>query len=229
MHDSNETISRHNVVDIFSGSPIDDIPPSKYVRLSPEQDGLCLLYSSHNNPDQLYSMKILCWALRDDGTVDALVPWLDGICCAEDLCDEQTGLWEGYYNPATETLFFEPPIHKIVELDAAYEYFGNDPHHVQEFPDTIGTHALLIKPDDDAITLAEVVSWRLTADGEVNATLINEAHVTQTPVLPGDSCLNLACDNPHFRYYFQHHAANQIKASDPEALAAIALLIGKQS
>jgi hypothetical protein len=227
MHEPEETISRSNIVDIFTGYPIDETPSSNYVRLSPELDGLCLLYSSHNNSNQLYSMKILCWALRDDGGIDALVPWLDGVCCANELVDEKTGLWEGFYNPYTETLFFEPPEHKIVELDAAFEFFGGDSQHLQEFPDNIGTHALLIKPGGDSVTLAEVISWQLNETGELNATLIDEESVTQTPVLPGDACLTLACENPHFRYYFQHYAANQIKASDPDALAAIALLIGR--
>lgn len=225
MHEPDEPISRNNIVDIFTGYPIDEIPISKYVRLSPELDNLCLLYSSHNNSNQLYSMKILCWALGEDGSIDALVPWLNGVCSATNLCDEKTGLWEGFYNPSTETLFFEPPEHKIIELDAAYEFFGGDPEQLQEFPDAIGTHALLIKPGGDSITLAEVVSWRLNAKGEINATLINEDKVTHTPVLTGDSCLKLASENPHFRYFFQHHAANQIKDSDPDALAAIALLI----
>ena len=97
-----------------------------------------------------------------------------------------------FYNPYTETLFFEPPEHKIVELDAAYEFFNSDSDQLQEFPDTIGTHALLIKPGGDSITLAEVVSWRLNKAGEINATLINEEKVTHTPVLPGDTCLKLS-------------------------------------
>ena len=29
----------------------------------------------------------------------------------------------------------------------------------------------------------------------------------------------------HFRYYFQHHIANKLKSKDPEALAAISLLV----
>jgi len=45
-----------------------------------------------------------------------------------------------------------------------------------------------------------------------------------TPVLPGDGCLYPADKNEDFRYFFQHHIANKIKAQDPEAMAAISLL-----
>ncbi len=52
--------------------------------------------------------------------------------------------------------------------------------------------------------------------------------ITHTPVLAGDPCLYRAEENPEFRYFFQHHIANQIKSEDPEALQAIALLLADQ-
>jgi hypothetical protein len=55
--------------------------------------------------------------------------------------------------------------------------------------------------------------------------LINEALVSKTPVLPGDDCLHPGEANEKFRYYFQHHIANQIKSEDPEALAALTALL----
>ena len=45
------------------------------------------------------------------------------------------------------------------------------------------------------------------------------------PILPGDDCLYPAEENPHFKYFFQHHIANKIKAKDPEAIAAISQLV----
>ena len=75
-----------------------------------------------------------------------------------------------------------------------------------------------------SITLKEVVSWRLLNDGTMEAMLIDELKMLNTPVLPGDGCLYPADKNEDFRYFFQHHIANKIKAQDPEAMAAISLL-----
>ena len=75
------------------------------------------------------------------------------------------------------------------------------------------------------LTLKEVVSWRLHADGSVIGMVIDEDKVATTPVLPGDDSLYpVSCDES-FRYYFQHHIANMIKAKDPEAMAAISMLV----
>ena len=75
-----------------------------------------------------------------------------------------------------------------------------------------------------SITLKEVVSWRLLHDGSMEAMLIDEEKMLNTPVLPGDECLYAADKNDDFRYFFQHHIANKLKSQDPEALAAISLL-----
>jgi len=61
-------------------------------------------------------------------------------------------------------------------------------------------------------------------DGTMEAMLIDEDKVINTPVLPGDSCLYAADKSKDFRYFFQHHIANQLKSQDPEAIAAISLL-----
>jgi hypothetical protein len=95
---------------------------------------------------------------------------------------------------------------------------------VQEIPDTIGTHAMLADQSDDTLVLTEVLSWRLLNDGSIEAMLIDENTIESTPVMPGDACLYPASDDPRFRYFFQHHIANQIKSEDPVALAAIAML-----
>jgi hypothetical protein len=218
-----------NVVDLFSGKSLAALRGEQLIRLSPEHDGLSMLYSNrHTDPNKLYSMRILAWGLRADGEVVGLIPWLNRLSPCPDLDDPATGLWEGYYNPATDHLFFEPPEHKVAELEYAAAYFSAGPDNpntiVQEIPDTIGTHAMLLGADNQTLVLTEVLSWRLLNDGEVDAMLIDEQGVNDTPVLPGDACLYAARSNPRFRYFFQHHIANQIKSEDPVALAAIAML-----
>ncbi|MET0377832.1 MAG: hypothetical protein ABW049_02480 [Spongiibacteraceae bacterium] len=221
--------SPDNVVDIFSGKPLSALRAEQIIRLAPEYDGIAMVYSNrHTDPNKLYAMKILCWALQADGEVVGLVPWLNRLTPCTELDDAATGLWEGYYDPDADNLFFEAPPHKVVELEAAADYFGCGPDNpnpiVQEIPDTIGTHAMLAGSDEHTLVLTEVLSWRLRNDGEVEAMLVDEDSVHETPVLPGAECLYPAEENPRFRYFFQHHIANQIKAEDPVALAAIAML-----
>jgi hypothetical protein len=208
---------------------------SRVVRISPETDGLCILYSNSSSKDKLFSMNILCWALRQDGTVIAMIPWLNKLCPCDELQDPLEGHWEGYYDPETDEIFQHAPDYKAIELATAAKYFdshqlqglGSEHPHTctQEITDTIGTHALLSGKHPGQLVLTEVFSWRLHADGEITAMLINGDLVTTTPVLTGDNCLYEASSDPEFRYYFQHHIANQIKAEDPIALAAVAMLI----
>jgi hypothetical protein len=70
-----------------------------------------------------------------------------------------------------------------------------------------------------------VISWRLQANGNVSGMLVDDDKIVDTPVLPGDNCLFAANSNEAFRYFFQHHIANKIKAQDPEAIAAISSLV----
>lgn len=229
MRTSTPIENNSNVVDIFSGKTFSSLKNERIVRLSPEYDGICMLYStSKANPDKLYTMKILCWGIRENGELVGLVPWLNRILPCDALEDPFFGQFEGYYDIALERVFYEPPPHKKLELETAASYFDNsdleEDDVIQEVPDTIGTHAMLNANDDNSLILTEVLSWRLLNDGHIQAMLINEADVDVTPVLPGDPCLYPAEQNPNFRYFFQHQIANQIKSQDPEALAAIALL-----
>lgn len=219
----------NNVVDLFSGKSLAVLRGQQIIRLAPEYDGLCILYSNrHTDPNKFYSMRILCWALSVDGTVTGMVPWLNRLTPCDELDDPATGSFEGYYDPAADHLFSEPPSHKISELESAADYFAAGPDNpnrvVQEIPDTIGTHAMLAGQDEHTLVLTEVLSWRLLNDGTIEAMLIDERSIAATPVLPGDPCLYPARENPRFRYFFQHHIANQIKSEDPSALAAIAML-----
>lgn len=221
--------SSSNVFDLFSGRPLHELDQHKVLRISAETDGICMLYSNNSNPEKLYTMSVLCWAIRQDGSVVGMVPWLNKLCPCTELQDPLNGHWEGYYDPELDDIFFEPPAHKIAELEMAVQYFQDQSYHrnsvVQEIADNIGTHAMLASDDFQSLTLTEVLSWRLYTDGSLSAMLIDQDKVTATPVLPGDSCLYPAESSCQFKYYFQHHIANQIKAEDPAALAAVALLI----
>lgn len=218
-----------NVIDLFTGKPLREAQRQRIIRLSPELDGLEMLYSNDSHKNKLFSLKILCWALRENGEVVALVPWLNKLVPCPAIKDPLNGSYEGYYDPGIEELFFDPPIHKILELESAAEYYeasSEDPKAlVQEIPDTIGTHAVLSEAGSHSLTLSEVVSWRLLNDGTIEGMLVNPEQVESTPVLPGDNCLFAAETCGSFRYYFQHTIANKIKSQDPEAMAAISALV----
>lgn len=218
-----------NVIDLFTGKPYSQQFDTRIIRLAPELDGLEMLYSNEVSEDKYFSLKVLCWALQANGDVVGLVPWLDDIIACPDIIDPLNGTFEGYYDPGIDELFFEPPIHKVVELETAAEYYDyqceNPQDVIQEVPDTIGTHAVLAEDGFKSLSLHEVISWRLHHDGTLCGMLIDDKKVESTPVLPGDLCLYPAQSNKLFRYFFQHHIANKIKSEDPEALAAISLLV----
>jgi hypothetical protein len=221
-----------NVYDLFTGEPVSDAHSRHLIRLSPELDGLEMLYSNKLNPGKLFAMRILCWGLRRNGEVVGLIPWMEKIIPCSDISDPLDGCFEGYYDPGIDEIFFEAPIHKIVELETAAEYYefeSDKPDDVvQEIPDAIGTHAVFNAAESNSLMLAEIISWQLHNDGTLNGMVIDTKKCTQTPVLPGDDCLYSANKRANFRYFFQHHIANKIKAQDPEALAAIAMLVEKE-
>ncbi|MGD8175369.1 hypothetical protein [Marinimicrobium sp. ARAG 43.8] len=224
--------SRHNsenVVDLFTGKSLAELHDQRFIRLSPELDGLEMLYSNDTTDDRLFSLKVLCWGLRANGEVVGLVPWLNDIVACPDICDPLNGQWEGYYDPGIDEVFFDAPMHKVVELETAAEYYelqcDHDDDVVQELPDTLGTHAVLATEQSNKLNLVEVVSWRLLNNGQLYGMLTDAQKVVSTPVLPGDDCLYPAQASEQFRYFFQHQIANKIKAEDPEALAAISLLV----
>lgn len=199
----------------------------RIVRLSPELDGLELLYSNDRHPDKMFSIKILCWALRDDDSVVAMVPWLNAVIPCRELADPLNGRWEGYRLPDSPYMFEEAPQHKQDELRAATAFFGKPGNHqpaAQEIPDGIGTHAVFSADGFHTISLLEVVSWRLSGNGTLSAMVIDDSAVEHTPILPGDPCLYAAQEHADFRYFFQHQIANRIKERDPETLAAISVL-----
>lgn len=220
-----------NVINIFTRQTI-DAASSKIIRISPELDGLEMLYSNDSNPEKLFSLKILCWGMREDGEIVGLCPWLDEIVSCTDIDDPLNGSWEGYYDPGIEQVFYEAPDHKIIELESAANYYEfqceNEIDIIQEVPDTIGTHAVFTEDGFRTFSLVEVLSWRLLFDGSIQGMLVEEDKVETTPVLPGDPCLFEAQGHPEFKYFFQHRIANKIKSHDPDALAAMAMLLEKK-
>ncbi len=225
------TVPEHNsdnVVDIFTGQAWSPDLKSPFIRLAPELDGLEMLYTNSAHPDTSFSIKILCWGLRENGDIVGMVPWLNTITPCPDISDPLDGKWESYYDPRTEELFHDAPLHKALELEMAAEYYDcryeNPDDVVQEIPDSIGTHAVFSNDGFKTLRLQEVVSWHLLNNGEIHALVADEEKVETTPVLPGDISLYEADSDIEFRYFFQHHIANKIKAKDPEALAAIAIL-----
>ncbi len=229
MTTSTQGHNTDNVVDLFTGKAYSSPLNRRIIRLAPELDGLEMIYSNESHPEKLFSVKVLCWALRADGEVVGLVPWLDDIMPCTEIQDPLNGHWEGYYDSGIDEVFFEAPIHKVLELETAAEYYDfecdTERDVIQEIPDTIGTHAVLSTDGFKNIVLKEVVSWRLLNDGSIESMLINDDKVIDTPVLPGDESLYTAKSDAAFRYFFQHHIANKIKARDPEALAAISMLV----
>lgn len=222
-------VENTNVIDLFTRKPVDDKSSSKVIRLAPEQDGLEMLYSNDANPGKLFSMKILCWALRADGSVDAMVPWLNTLVPARELNDPLNGHWEGYYDSFHNAAFFEPPEHKVIELETASDYFTLDTKQadlvLQEISDNIGTHAIMSEDSFRTVVLVHVTSWRLYNDGRILAMVADEEKIETTPVLPGDECLYAAQDHDNFRYFFHHIIANKIKKGDPDAISAFTKLV----
>lgn len=229
MNTTENPSNSDNVIDLFSGKTYSKLNEERIIRLAPELDGLEMLYSNDSSDGKLFSLQVLCWGLRANGEVIGLVPWLNELMPCTEICDPLNGQWEGFYDPGIDELFSEAPLHKVVELETAaeyYEYLSAEPEDIiQEVPDTIGTHAILSDDGFQSLTLAEVVSWRLRHDGSISGMLADQSKVSSTPVLPGDDCLYEAETNGKFKYYFQHHIANKIKHKDPEAIAAISMLV----
>ena len=115
---SNSSIDQtmDNVIDFFTRKPLSELSDNKLIRIAPELDGLEMLYSNAENPDKLFSIKVLAWGLRTNGEVVGLVPWLDELVACDEINDPLNGQWQGYYDQGVDELFFTAPLHKVVEL-----------------------------------------------------------------------------------------------------------------
>jgi len=209
------------------------------IRLVPETDGLEVLYCNDEDGEELYGLKILCWALRANGEVVAMIPWLESVSACVDLNTEDTGFFAGYYDPLSDHIFEEPPLHKSLELETGVEFFksrsarseptSNLEHDfskvvMQEIADTLGTHVATWHPNEQHIELSEVYSWQLLSSGEIRPMLVNPDRVGHMPVRPGDSCLDALDDSP-YQYFFQHNVAQKLKEEDPATVEALSALV----
>lgn len=221
--------SGNNVIDLFTRRPFDDTPHETIVRIAPELDGISLLYQNDLHPNRLFTMNILCWALMDDGHIDAMVPWLKTIVPAHSITDPLGGHFEGFFDHRHNRVFYEAPDYKAAELESAYEYFIDTPmpssNVLQEIPDTIGTHAILTHDRFKTVELVGVTSWRLLNSGEMQGMIAEQDLVKYSPVLVGDASLRCAQNHNDFHYFFQYDIANQLKRGDPDAIAAFSQLI----
>ena len=213
---------QNNIINFFSKTAWTSNNYNKIIRLSPELDGISMLYNNNLKSEGLYEIKILCWALYSTGEVEALVPWLEELQICRLINDPLHGQWRGYFNTKQNSFFYESPYHKVDELRAASCFFDENittDDIVQEIPDNIGTHAMYSDDCFATISLAPVVSWRLLASGDFVAMIADESKITDTPVLQGDQCLITAKNRPNFKYFFHHTIANKIKAGDKDIIS----------
>lgn len=235
MNESTES----NIVQLEHYRTEQSSPKSQIVRISSELDGMEALYSSDLSSEHLFTIRILFWALLDDGQVCAVIPWLKEITTTQNL-NHSKGRWQGYYDAIQDKIFFKAPEHKTKELELGHQYFqkrkhlsevseknpksSNTPSNHQELPDHLGTHAAFKHANQKGFYLKPVVSWRLTTNGELQAMVPEEDNLSIMP-LPGSDDLSIADNHPEFRYYFQHGIASRLKHEDPNAMTTVSLLI----
>ena len=70
---ADSTTESDNIIDIFTRKPLSENLNNKLIRITPELDGLEMLYANSENQDKLFSVKILAWGLRTNGEVVGLV------------------------------------------------------------------------------------------------------------------------------------------------------------
>jgi len=258
--DSTNAANNHNVINLFTGRSI--VAPIKHsiIQICPETTGIKIIYANHNQPDRLISVPILCWALRSDGKTVGMVPWVGEITDCTRIDEEYDIIWEGYYLQSAGTIFSDPPEAITAQLATAMRFLPsdltvnhisghllntntNEKNIIQEIPDLIGTHGLVLntneavndRQESDSVKykahrtliLTPVISWALDFEGEMHGMLVDEKCVEKTPVIPGDDCLYYASSNPNFFCYFQRDIADQIRLRNPETIAAIEKLLSK--
>lgn len=223
--------------------------PPRIVRISSELDGMEALYNSDLSQEHLFSVKILFWALLDNGQVCAIVPWLKDIVTTHSLessggSSAPDGEWQGYYDTHQERIFFTAPDHKTKELELAHQFYApqapleglhspppaakrsrkSHSEVIQELPDHLGTHAAFKHQGRKGFYLKPIVSWQLTNCGTLQAMVPSDQDPEIVP-MPGSRELSPAEQSSEFRYYFQHGIATRIKRQDPNAMTVVSLLI----
>lgn len=240
----NNDASPGNVINLFTGAPVDSEEATRIVRVCAETNGARMLYATLDQPERLVAVPILCWALLEDGTVSGMVPWLDEVLPCLEIEQKYSISWEGYYCAYAEEFFFDPPAEITAQLGIAARFNGtllrtvvssgspiayaesDDWQIVQEIPDPIGTHALLLNEQSDQLVLTSVISWTLDDCGRLHGMLADDSSIEKLPVLPGDNCLFCAEEDSHFKCFFQRDIAEQIRLQNPETMQAIEQLFG---
>lgn len=201
----------------------------RLVRLSPELDGLEMVYQQSADPDTHYCMPVLAWGLREDGDVVGLVAWMETLTPCQQLDDAEHGQFIGYRDPETEELFDYPPDHKVHELQQSAAYFDYEEMQetalIQQIPESHGTHALCMDDNQSPLQLKQVFGWDLYNDGRIEALLADEGKIEMTPVLPGDSCLYPGHSQHPVVYLFQRDIANRIRDEDAATMEALAITV----
>ena len=201
----------------------------RFVRLSPELDGLEMVYCLASQPETLYGMPVLAWGLRENGDIVGLVPWMESLAPCEQLNDPDYGHFIGYRDPETEELLESPPEHKEVELRHAAAYFDYEATEettlIQTLPEHQGTHALCMDDNNSPWQLKQVFGWRLYSDGNIEALLADENLIDSVPILPSDNCLYPGHSRHQVVYFFQRQIANRIRREDPSTLEALAMMV----
>jgi len=203
----------------------------RVIRLAPELDGLEMIYRLASDDEALYGMPVLAWALKENGEPIGMVPWMDKLTPCQQLDDPEYGRFVGYRDPETNELFDTPPDYKIQELQQASLYYDyeacDEVTQIQQIPDTQGTHALCMDEEGAPWLLKQVHGWRLFSDGSIDALLVDEDLVEDTPILLNDNCIYSANTRHGALYYFQRNIANRIKQQDAETLEALAMMVNE--
>ncbi len=216
-----------NVVSLFAPPQNDIQPESQIVQVYPESSGIKMLYSSKESPDRCVAVPIICWALRANGKIDGLVPWIGEVLDCETIASRFDLSWQGYFDEANEDIFDMPPGYAVAMLTTAARFMRDrrtaqaSNQVVCEFADQLGTHAMLLDDVSESLTLTSVVSWCLDSSGRLHGMLADDSRVEKYPVVAGDACLYQAEENQHFRCFFQRDIAEQIRDRDPDTLRAI--------
>lgn len=201
----------------------------RLVRLSPELDGLEMVYQPSSESDTHYCMPVLAWGLREDGDVVGLVAWMETLTPCHQLDDPDHGKFIGYRDPETEELLDCPPEHKVQELQHSAAYFDYEEMQetalIQQIPENHGTHALCMDTNQNPLQLKQVFGWHLYNDGRIEALLADEDLIETTPVLPGDACLYPGHSRHAVVYLFQRDIANSIRNEDAGTMEALAMMV----
>ena len=198
----------------------------KILRIVPEHDSNVVLYSSsEGGAERYYTQRIVCWALRESGQVVAIVPWLSRLVASDEIDDPEMGRPLGFYNLNSRRLLYEPPAHKVAELDAVNtfdDYLLDDRVAAGFIPDNTGVGVLLNIGGDRHTALCRVIGWKLDSGGQIHALVELEGNRVLVPIgaSVAGAGLRVSC-------FIDRNLVVGLRAKDPDALLAVDLLLEK--